>query len=332
MIFEISLDNLRYNVRSLKARAFGAKLIGVVKANAYGHGATEVAKAIRGDVCAFAVANETEARELAESGITEPIIMLGGLLGGDRLPRNVVPTVTGFCDIKAAVGKCEGVAVAVNTGMNRYGCAPENAGVLVEFAESLGLAVRYVYTHIADETDVKRSDKQLSDFICATKSIKAVKSAAATCAVNLGEKYCLDAVRAGIGLYGYGAPDLKPVASAYAPIVAIRNVKRGDGVGYGDYTAERDMAIAIVAAGYADGLMRRRGDLSTAINGVKCPAIGRICMDASFFDVSGTECKIGDRAYFLGNGAEMRDLCDCYDTIPYEVLTSFDRRSRKIFV
>ena len=332
MNLEISLENLRYNVRSIKSRTFDAKIIAVVKANAYGHGAVKIAQTLRREVYAFAVANEREARELVSAGITEPIFVLGGIISDSQYPVNVIPSVSNKSGIKRATGKCKSVAIAVNTGMNRYGCDPKGLKSLANTANDYGLIVRHVFTHVADETDKEASFSQLSAFTGVTDSLKIESSVAATCALNLGKPFCADCVRAGIGLYGYGSADLKPIASAFAPIVSVRAVKKDERIGYGKYFADRNMKIAVVAAGYADGLMRRRRDLFAAINGIKCRAIGQICMDASFFDVSDIDCRAGDYAYFIGNGASMRDICATYDTIPYEILTAFDRRSTKIYV
>lgn len=332
MNLEISLENLRYNARAIKSRTFGAKIIAVVKANAYGHGAVKIAHTLRSEVYAFAVANCREARELAMAGITEPVFVLGGVISDSSYPENVIPTVSDEEGIKRAAKKCKFVAIAVNTGMNRYGCDPKTLKTLVSAATENGLNVRHVFTHIADESDKESSNRQLSAFIGATASLKIESSVAATCALNLGRSFCSDCVRAGIGLYGYGADNLKPIASAFAPIVAVRKIKKGERVGYGDFFADKDIKIAVVAAGYADGLMRRRRDLFATVCGIKCRAVGQICMDASFFDVSDVDCREGDFAYFIGNGASMRALCTTYDTIPYEILTSFDRRSDKIYV
>lgn len=332
MNLEISLENLRYNVRLIKLRACGAKVIAVVKANAYGHGAVKIAQTIHSDVYAFAVANGREALELTSAGITEPIFVLGGIISDTPYPENVIPSVSCERDVFAVKGKCAGVAIALNTGMNRYGCEPGKLGNLVNTAKKNGLDVIHVFTHIADESDEEFSLKQLSGFLLATGEDKIERSAAATCALNLGKPFCMDCIRVGIGLYGYGSEELKPIASAFAYVTAIRRVKKGDRIGYGKHFADRNMKIAIVAAGYADGLMRRRSDLFACINGIKCRAVGQICMDASFYDVTEARCVAGDKAYFIGYGAEMSDLCTTYDTIPYEILTAFDRRSDKIYV
>ncbi|MFR6640154.1 MAG: alanine racemase [Christensenellales bacterium] len=281
MNLEISLENLRYNARAIKSRTFGAKIIAVVKANAYGHGAVKIAHTLRRGLRLRRGKQPRSARTC---------------YGGDNrtrfssrrrnfrliVPENVIPTISDEEGIKRAAKKCKFVAIAVNTGMNRYGCDPKTLKTLVSAATENGLNVRHVFTHIADESDKESSNRQLSAFIGATASLKIESSVAATCALNLGRPFCSDCVRAGIGLYGYGADNLKPIASAFAPIVAVRKIKKGERVGYGDFFADKDIKIAVVAAGYADGLMRRRRDLFATVCGIKCRAVGQIAWTRLF--------------------------------------------------
>lgn len=332
MILEISANNILSNVESAKNRLRSAGLIAVVKDNAYGHGALNVARLIRKRVDGFAVASEDEARELTDGGVTERIIILGGGFIKHRCSNNVIPTVSSADEVVAAASKCSEVAIAVNGGMNRFGCEPSEFGRLKSYAESLGLRVSDAYAHMSDPTDINRSKAQLNAFLAATNGFNLKRHAAATCALGLGKEFVLDAVRLGIGLYGYGASDLISTTSAYARVECVRSLKKGDYVGYGAYRLERDAVIAIVGAGYGDGLKRSAKSHTAYIGGVKCRSVGRICMDCSFFDVTGTNCKRGDKAYFLGGGIGMDEVCEAYDTIPHEILTSFSLKSERIFV
>lgn len=331
---EVDLGAIARNVRSIRERV-AARYCAVVKANAYGHGAVQTALFLEDKVDLFAVATLDEARELAAAGVKKDIYILGfDCETGEPLPPNVVPAVWETAQIKSLAGRSKRVNLAVNTGMNRLGCKPERAiGLLCE-AQERGIAVEGAYTHFFNEADPAACAEQFDAFRRAylplRGAIKYFHACASNCLV-LPEVYHLDMVRVGLATYGYGYPDLTTAMRVYTHVVAINEVKAGEHVSYGDFTAERDMRLATVRAGYGDGPDRGKG-LVFSIGGQLCESVGRMCMDYCLVEVKNARCTVGDRAFLLGNGINMEFLTKKYSTISHEVLTLFNARARRIYV
>ena len=331
---EVDIAAVRHNIIYIKNKIHTA-FCAVVKADAYGHGIEKTSALIEDYVDCFAVATADEALKLSAVGIRKNILILGCENEiQSALPDNVIPTLCSASQVKAIEGKARAVSIAVNTGMNRIGCRPEELRSVVLEALNCGLGIRGIFTHFYNENDKIACANQFSEFLSCTRplreSVKCIHCCASNCLV-LPEVYHLDMVRVGLAMYGYGYDGVKPAMKIYTIVVQINYVQAGERVGYGDYVAKNDMRLATIRVGYGDGF-RRTDNVFVSINGKRCNIVGRICMDMCMADVTGVVCNIGDRAYVLGNGIEMEDICKIHNTISHEVLTMINGRAERSYI
>lgn len=375
----IHLENFRHNIRAIRAFTKpGTKMCIPVKADAYGHGSVECAKAaLECGVEYLAVACVDEGLELREHGIKSPILLFS-LCAPEEIPdavkNDITPFVfdkeyiTLFADEAKKQGKSDfKVHLAVDTGMGRIGCLPEEAADMAEcIAKSGSLLQEGTMTHFA-LSDGKSPEAmaytklQFERFTSAIESIRknglnpgichAANSAAT---LDLPETH-LDMVRPGIIVYGYyadevsekylsekGTPiDLRPVMSLETEVSAIRHFKAGMSVGYGrTWIAKSDTDIAVLPVGYGDGFVRRfaAAGIKVGINGNSYPVRGRICMDQCMVDLGNDSgVKRWDRVMLFGDksdGAVMTadELAGLTGTISYEITTVLTRRVPRVFV
>ncbi len=312
---EIDSRAARENCRAFRRSAGpGVKLWSVVKSNAYGHGLFAFSKIVAGEVDGFCVDSEVEGAALRRAGIRAPILTLGPTLSGryaDAAERGIAVTVSSF-EALAALGRAKAAPafhIKIDTGMHRQGFYPEDLRrVLKALAARPALRpkLKGIYTHFAaakDPAHAAQTEKQLRAFAGAAGLFKEagfkdlVRHASATGGTLLGKKYHLDAVRIGIGLYGYWPSDplrrrfaralaLRPVLSWRAFVSETKSLRAGDRVGYdlaGRAAARTDMAILPV--GYWHGLPRAlSGDMGAGeavIGGKRARILGRVCMDIS---------------------------------------------------
>jgi alanine racemase len=349
----IDLDALAANRAAIAAEAAGAEVAAVVKADAYGLGAGPIGRRLWAEgVRSFFVARTAEGEALrAELGErTATIYVLDGLLPGtaDRLAAAALtpvlatlPQVTAALALAAARGRCE-AALQVDTGMNRQGLALEEARALLAARGGLRtLDVPLIVSHLGSATDPDepRNAEQLARF----REVRALfpqarASFAASAGAFLGPAFRYDQVRAGVSLFGGGPferPDarLRAVATLEAPILDIRNLRPGDRVGYGtSFTAERPMRVAVVAAGYADGVIR------AAMGGGRAWAAGAprrllaVTMDLTVVDLGEAAVGIGDAVEMLGPNARLDDLAAAAGTVAHEVLVRLSRRAERVYL
>lgn len=327
-----------YNVRLIKSHA-DAEIYAVVKANAYGHG-MPIATYLQPYVDGFCVATSEEAKRLLELAIYKPILILGEVGDCNRiLPyKNVVYTVGSMKEVKM-FKKLKGASfyIKLNTGMNRLGCDSIEMQKIINYVRHNSLDCKGIYTHFFQSDNKDAVRLQYSEFESGISRIRDFVGARHCCASNVLDMeacYHNDIARVGLALYGYGSSDvgLRSAMSVCAPIVKIRNLKKGDYVSYGNYRVARDCRIAVLRIGYGDGY-RRLGDKKrfVSINGKRCPLIGQVCMDMCMADISGISAKVGDFAYVLGKGITAEELAEEYGTIVYEVLTSFNDRVERVY-
>lgn len=343
---EINLNNLEYNflqIKKLVKEAMpSAKLLGVVKADAYGHGAVQVAHTLqRAGVDFFAVATAGEGVELREAGFTLPILVLG-YVGDEDIPLLMeFDLAAALCDMDSAKafskaaqesGKIIRVHIALNTGMTRVGFETSNTAEDVkEILTALqlpGIEAEGIFTHFAvadtagGEEFTALQYQRFAD-MCAELEKNGIAPTYRHCA-NSGailqntktfsaqlSDGMFNMVRAGIILYGY-YPDsttkktipLKQVMTIKARVAQVREVPTGESVGYGrTFTAEKPMRIAVFTMGYADGYPRCASNhISVVVGGKVVPTVGRICMDMSWADVTGMDVKRGDEVIVFGEG------------------------------
>ena len=364
---EVDLAALRANFAEIR-RVVGADcpITAVVKADAYGHGALEVAQCLlaEGAAC-LAVATLGEALELrAKLAADVPIMLLSPVLGGVRLAvrqRIILPVFSlamaeDVNDVAAELGVCAPVQLVLDTGMGRIGLADTAAArdEALQIAALPNLRVVGVFSHFAaaDEADKTYAEQQLAVFDRFAAALAAagvdipckhIANSAALLEMPLTRH---DMVRAGIILYGYYPSDevrreilqLTPVMSVKARLTWVKSVSAGTSVSYGrTFVTERETKIATVPLGYADGWSRLNSNNGyVLVGGHRAPIIGRVCMDQFMLDVTGIDAKVGDEAVLLGaQGAEIIDADEIaarIGTISYEVLSSLLPRLPRIYL
>lgn len=354
---EVDLSAIAHNVQvTRKVLKPGTKICAVVKADAYGHGAVPVATAaLAAGVNYLAVSMTQEALELREAGIMAPILILGTMTEEHEkalVDYNITQTVYDLAvaqELSAAAlqeNKVAKVHLAVDTGMNRIGCRPEEAADLAEAISKLPhVELEGMFSHFAsaDEMDNSFAESQYRKFMEADRAIKdrgiqiplvhIDNSAGIT---EMKHTEC-DMVRQGITLYGLWPSDdvercldLKPALSLKAEVVFVKDVPAGEKIGYGcTYETKAPMKVATIPLGYADGYSRalsNRGYIT--IRGYKAPVVGRICMDQFMVDVTNVPgVHKGDEAVIFGpGGVSLDQLAKWVGTIPYELMCLLSTR------
>ena len=336
----IDLAALRTNYRHLKQHSGGNRLIAVVKADAYGHGAIPVARALP-DADAFAVAALGEALALREAGITQKILVLGGFISADELNTcidNAIDPVLHHQFHLECLSKNPNlndleVWLKIDSGMGRLGFPPQSAPQIIDFLTGLdSLGSLRMMTHLASADDVDSSFTETQLESVKSLQLDDYEWAIANSAGVLGWPDTHHQwARAGIALYGAdplsdsktAQRGLKPVMTMKSSVIAVNPHRKGDFIGYANtYTCPQDMTIAVVAAGYADGYPRHKIDTpQVEINGQLCDIVGRVSMDMITVDVSQLdEVKLGDEVTLFGASPQVNHVAECAQTIAYEVL------------
>lgn len=358
----ISKSNLIHNLNFLKSRIDERKIIGVVKANAYGHGAAEIGKILlENGVYALAVAYSEEGIVLRKAGITAPIFVLVQQAEediDDIIRYNLQPAVGSieFCKQLSAKSinnnTVTKVHLFVDTGMNRDGVSPHQAVEFMQKTKNLkGIQFEGILTHYSSSViDNDYSHYQLDAFANILRQLidngftfELIHSASSSAMINYKETF-YDAVRVGIALYGY-APDerikykydLKPILSLKSNVVLVRRIKQGDSVSYNRmFIAPQDTNIATVPIGYGDGYFKTlSGKAECIINNKKYPIVGAICMDELMVNVFDDDIKEGDEVILIGKSEDCEitayDLANQIGTIPYEITTLIAPRVPRIY-
>lgn len=366
---EVNLSNLDYNIKQIKEKANGRELIGVIKADAYGHGSVKCAEVLRKNgVKTFAIATLQEALTLREAGAKEEIICLGltpDMYADVIVEHDLTPVVCDSSNAKAisdaavAAGKIVSGLIAVDTGMGRIGYLADDTDFAVEDVRKIaalpGFKIKGMFSHMstADAADKTYSHEQEAKYnafyeALTKANIKIPFRTLANSAsiMELPEIY-FDAVRPGIILYGCYPSDeveraqlsIKPVMSVKANIVHLKDVPANFSVGYGrKYISTKPARIATLALGYADGYPRPfSANAKVIVNGVVCPIAGNICMDQCMVDVSAVpNVKIGDEVIVMGsdgvNSVTADDIANTTGTINYEICCAFGQRLPKVYV
>lgn len=365
---EINLANLEHNYRALRGMLpRGCRFVGVVKANAYGHGAIPVAKKLENlGVEYLAVACLDEAVELREAGITAPILMLGptpSVFADDLLKYDVTQAVQ---DLNSAIELSKAVSntdkqlkihIKVDTGMSRLGflCDEKNIDKAVEEIIKVcalpNLKPEGIFTHFANaDGDEEYSMRQLIRFMDVVDKLAAenvefeIRHCAASAAVLNYPCAHLDMVRPGIALYGHypdpsceglDGPGLLPVMTLKTRIVAVRELSAGTCISYGcTHTLHRDSRIAVLPIGYADGMERLLSNQTEMlVHNQRVPVLGRVCMDMCMVDVTDVpEAAVGDVATVFGPDIPLEEKADTIGTIQYEMLCGVSRRVPRVYL
>ncbi len=358
-ILEVNLnavvDNLNYYRSFLKPET---KLVCMVKADAYGAGAVEVAKTLqdhRVDFLAVAVADEGVT--LRHNGITQNIMVMNPEMTAfnTMFDYDLEPEVYSFRLMDALIRAAEKqgitgwpVHIKLDTGMHRLGFDPEHdMDELIRRLKSQNAIIpRSVFSHFvgSDSDDFDHfSAMQFQKFDEASRQLQAafthkiLRHMDNSAAIEHFPERQLDMCRLGLGLYGVDPRDnrmLSTVSTLKTTILQLRHVPKDETVGYSRKgILKRDSVIAAIPIGYADGLNRHlgRGACYCLVNGQKAPYVGNICMDVAMIDVTDIPCQEGDMVEIFGEHLPVTVLSDVLDTIPYEVLTSISNRVKKVY-
>ena len=358
-VLTVDLDAIIANWRKLEKTAVPAECGAVIKADAYGCGTAPVARALHKAGCrTFFVATLEEARTARAAVPTATIYVLGGYFQntGEHYAEIDCRPVIGdlnelaewdvFC---RRTGWTGGAAIHVDTGMNRLGLTLQEAQAIIPRINAGDHGITLVMSHLvsAEQLNSSVNAKQLAAFRTIASEFTGVPAALANSSgIFLGAPFQFDLVRPGAALYGVNpTPEadnpMQPVVDLKARIVQIRNVERGETVGYGGtWTARRPTRLAIVAAGYADGYFRAAGSndgtrgAEVVVAGQRCPIAGRISMDLMAVDITDLPPKAARRGHLvtlIGEGITVDELAHHFGTIGYEVLTSLGPRYARIY-
>ena len=361
----IDLDAIKSNFDSLKSRVpSSVKTMAVVKANAYGHGATRVAKALEKKADYFAVAVIEEAIELRDGGIKNPILILSytSPYQFEALINNeLIPSVYRYEDAEmlsqeaCRLGKTAVIHIAVDTGMSRIGFkdSEKSADTVKKISELPNIRIEGIFSHFAcadaeDKACALDQKKRFDNFIAMleerglTIPVKHICNSASI----IDFDFSYDMVRMGISLYGLYPSDevkkdsvsLTPAMEVVSHIIHIKEIEAGTGVGYGHiYIAPEKRKIATVCIGYADGFNRAFSNKGyVLINGKKAPITGKVCMDQIMVDITDIkDAKIGDHVIIMGssNGEtitaeQLGQMCESFN---YEVVCTFMPRVMRLY-
>ncbi len=366
----IDLDAIRCNIEGMASKLTGGtKIIAVIKADGYGHGAVPIAKELESlrDICGFAVATEEEAIILRMAGITKSILVLGYTFPysyKEMVEKEISiavfrhDTLMELSRAALEVGKKAKIHIKVDTGMARIGIRPDEEGMelVSEALEMPGIEIEGIFTHFAraDEKDKTSAGRQLSlfnDFVEKIRREKGLRIPICHCANSASmielRDADMDAVRAGIAMYGLWPSQevsrdivgLKPAMEWKSRIIYVKDVEEGVEIGYGGtFTTSRKMKIATVPVGYGDGYPRGLSNKGyVLVHGKKSPIVGRICMDQFMIDVTQIpEIKEGDAVTLIGREGEleitMEELGELSGRFNYELACCIGKRIPRVYL
>ncbi|MFL0164158.1 alanine racemase [Candidatus Clostridium helianthi] len=365
---EIDLDAIAYNMKNIKNLAKDKEVIAVVKADCYGHGALDVVPTLlENGASRLAVAVLTEGIELRNDNINAPIMILGytpSYLNEELIKYDLEQTVYDLDYAKElsktalSLNKKAKIHIAIDTGMGRIGFLPTEKAIddICKICSLEGLEVIGIFTHFStsDEKDKEYTNEQFEKFKDLLKKlsnlnieipIKHVSNSGAI--MDMPETY-LDAVRAGIILYGYYPSNevkkenlsLKPALTLKATITRVQEMDAGMSISYGrTFKTKRRSLIATIPIGYADGYSRLLAkNAKVIINGQFAPIVGRICMDQCMIDITdiNSDIKVGDEVIILGEQDGLRfnadNFAEIMGTINYEILCMLKYRIPRVYV
>ena len=354
----IDLDRISNNFKAIQEKA-GVPVMAIVKADAYGHGAVQVARQLQDNCAFFGVSSMLEALELRNAGIKTPILILGQIppkAFSVAIREGIRPTIFRYEDAVSLSETAVELGVdapfhfAVDTGMSRIGfqATQEDADICVQIAALPGLVPEGLFSHFAtaDCADLTKSRQQAERFEAFDKMLRdrgvdvAIRHMDNSAGImNFDNHYGL--VRAGIVTYGMypssevnpGDLPLKPALSWSSRVTCVKTLEAGREISYGGtYVTEKSTVVATIPVGYADGYRRSlSGKFYVLIHGKKAPILGRICMDQMMVDVTDIpDTQVGDKVVLVGtDGAEtitMEEISAAADTFNYEFVCGISRR------
>lgn len=359
---EVNLDAITHNLNYYRSKiADQTKLMVMVKASAYGSGSTEVASLLQYHrVDYLAVAYTDEGVELRENGIELPIMVLNPqpesfkklityTLEPEIYSLEILKSFIRFLDFERPENLIVRIHLKIDTGMKRLGFIEEDLPELIKLLkDNPGLKVASIFSHLAASDSKKERDftkAQIQSFETLAAKIeteleeKPIRHILNTAGIMNFPEAQFDMVRLGIGLYGVDSSEihqkeLETTATLKTTISQIKKAKTGETIGYGRVgKADKDMTLATIAIGYADGFDRKlsNGKGFVYLQGHRCPTIGNVCMDMTMIDITGIPAEVGDQVEIFGRHISIFELAQNLETIPYEILTKVGSRVKRVF-
>ena len=355
---EVSLDAITHNIAAMRARMQpNTKLLLSLKANAYGHGAVELARFLQGKCDMFGLACLDEALALRRAGITTPLLLLG-YTAPEQYPDVVTYDITqtiytleqaqALSQAAAMQNKTVRVHIAVDTGMSRLGFADneQSIGEIAQIFALPNLTIEGLFTHFAcaddgDKTSASAQYARFEEFAAKFPDIPIKHACNSAALIDFDMHY--DLVRVGIALYGLYPSDevnranlpLLPTMAWKARVSHVKTVPAGTGISYGHtFVTGRETRVATLPVGYADGYPRALSNTGhVLLNGQPAPILGRVCMDQCMVDVTDLPgVAAGDEVLLVGNGLPMELLAQWCDTINYEACCRVSERVQRIYL
>ena len=350
-----TLENYKYFRSLLEPQT---KLLVLVKANAYGHGAVEFGAMMqRAGADYLAVAYPVEGLELRRNGISLPVIVLTA--GTDFYPEiietRLEPSIPNLYSLRAFAAQLRELGlkdypihIKLDTGMHRLGFMTGELPELIDYLNATPeVKVKSVFSHLCVAEDPSQDAFTLEQIALFQQNVQTLADGLGympmrhilnSAGIERFPQYQMDMVRLGIGIYGVSAvpgKKLTPVASLKCKVLQVKELGPGDTVGYGRWGRAREgTVIATIPVGYADGIDRHlgRGAASFSLNGQRVPTIGNICMDMCMLDVTGVPAAVGDTVTVFGEDPTVEELASILGTIPYEILSSVPRRIERMVI
>jgi alanine racemase len=346
---EVDLEALVDNARTV-ARVAGARLLPVVKANAYGVGAVAVCRALEPlDPWGYGVATIEEGAELRAAGITRPILVFmptHARLFDEYDRHGLTPALGDAGSILEWTTRGErAFHVEIDTGMGRAGVRWDEVDEIGDAVDTPAFEGCYTHFHSADRND-GTAELQLERFLGAVGRLPRRPSllhVANSAAALRGNRFAFDLVRPGVFLYGgtlgEGLEQPRPVVSVRARVLSVRRLRKGESVSYGaSWKAPRDTVVATLGIGYADGIRRRvgvAGNAQVLLRGKRCPIVGFVQMDMTLVETGTIEVQVGDIATIVGEDAKQRITLDEFamwsDEVQHELLTALGPRLPRMY-
>ena len=354
-VMEIDLDALVHNLNFFRSKLKrNTKIMAMVKAFSYGSGSHEIASVLEFNrIDYLAVAYPDEGVLLRDAGISCPIMVMSPEDDSMEamISAKLEPEISGFGILEKLIYVLESsseklpVHIKLDTGMHRLGFKESDISRLIQLLNDFGDKIRVcsVFTHLAASDDAKQEQftlQQIALFKTMTAALKKglnydfLRHVLNTSGVLHYPQHQFDMVRIGIGLYGVGHKELLPLGSLKTKVIQLRHVKEGETIGYGRTgKTNKDMQLATVAIGYADGFHRILGNGKghLLIRGKLLPVVGNVCMDMCMVDVTGMDVHEDEDVVVFGTGRSIEQYAEEFGTIPYEVLTSVSSRVKRVY-
>lgn len=357
-VLEINLNAISQNIKTYRNLLNPAtKLLVMVKAFGYGSGSKEIGQILeQNNVDYLGVAYADEGLDLRNEGIELPILVMNAERSSfnDVIKNNLEPSIFSFKQLDSFIRKLIDLGkknypihLKMDTGMNRLGFVQEDMDNIISIIMSQPeVRVQSIFSHLAGSDQSRHDDftnQQIELFkACANKLEESLgyqvqKHILNSAGIENFPEHQLDMVRLGIGVYGTSSSvkNLEPIGKLKTIITQIKDTPKGSSIGYSrNGFAEKDLTIAIIPIGYADGFSRSlsKGRGHVLINGKLAPVIGNVCMDMALINVTGIECKEGDEVIIFGRERPIEDLAKEMETISYEVMTSISQRVVRVYL